>query len=367
MPNPYNIDSINGFLPGTPPLQSLPAQFNNWEQLAAEFSQLLNAGIFRSRAESMPVIDDISALKSPLELERAMLLLSCFGHGFVWQGYESAGYVPESIAIPWTRVAERLGRPPTLAHASLVLHNWKLLDTKGPVRLGNLGTLIQFHGGLDESWFYLVTTEIEATGAGVLGEFEPIETALGTNDFEQVERRLITVQQQLIQLNSILNRMYEHCDPYIFYNRIRPFLASFEGVEYRGCSEIPRHYFGGSAAQSSLLQAIDAMLGIAHGERHARSYLIEMRKYMPQQHAAYIAVLEARAPLADRIAAHCGSTRARRDCIQALTDFRQSHLEMVARYVSSQSTQTGPGHTGTGGTDPMIFLKQVTKDTDNSI
>ena len=149
----YQIDAANGFLPGHEPLEALPDEFEVWDTMAREFSGLLNAGVFRTQAEAMPIIDDVSSLQTSMELERAMLLLSIFGHGFVWQGYESSGYIPESIAIPWTLVAGRLGRPPTLAHASLVLNNWKQLEPNGSIKLGNLRTLIQFHGGLDESGF----------------------------------------------------------------------------------------------------------------------------------------------------------------------------------------------------------------------
>jgi len=363
----YQIDAANGFLPGHEPLEALPDEFEVWDTMAREFSGLLNAGVFRTQAEAMPIIDDVSSLQTSMELERAMLLLSIFGHGFVWQGYESSGYIPESIAIPWTLVAERLGRPPTLAHASLVLNNWKQLEPNGSIKLGNLRTLIQFHGGLDESWFYLVTTEIEAIGAGVLKQFDRIQQGADSDDFQQIEDSLEEVQEYLVALNTTLNRMYENCDPYIFYNRIRPFLASFKNIEYRGCKKNPRNYFGGSAAQSSLLQAIDAMFGIVHQEEQSRSYLVTMRNYMPTGHAAYINALENGRPLVRAIERHNGCQHIHTACVNALIEFRQSHLKIVAKYVSSQISQTGPGHTGTGGTDPMVFLKQVAKDTTPSV
>ncbi|MEE3292937.1 MAG: hypothetical protein VX275_08405 [Pseudomonadota bacterium] len=359
----YDIDVSNGFLPSKEPLTALPDEFEIWDSMAQEFSGLLNAGVFRTQAEAMPIINDVSRLQTPMELERAMLLLSIFGHGFVWQGYESSGYVPASIAIPWTLVAERLGRPPTLAHASLVLNNWKKLRYDDSIKLGNLRTLIQFHGGLDESWFYLVTTEIEAIGAGVLNQFSRIQQVAHSDDFQQIEDSLKEVCDSLTKLNMTLNRMYENCDPYIFYNRIRPFLASFEKIEYRGCKQNPRSYFGGSAAQSSLLQAIDAMLGIKHREEKSRSYLVAMRNYMPTGHAAYINALENEKPLVRAIARHNGCQQIHTACVDALTKFRQSHLKIVSDYVSSQMSNIGPGHTGTGGTDPIVFLKQIAKDT----
>ena len=359
----YDIDVSNGFLPSKEPLTALPDEFEIWDSMAQEFSGLLNAGVFRTQAEAMPIINDVSRLRTPMELERAMLLLSIFGHGFVWQGYESSGYVPASIAIPWKLVAERLGRPPTLAHASLVLNNWKKLRYNDSIKLGNLRTLIQFHGGLDESWFYLVTTEIEAIGAGLLNQFSRIQQVAHSDDFQQIEDSLKEVCDSLTKLNMTLNRMYENCDPYIFYNRIRPFLASFEKIEYQGCKQNPRSYFGGSAAQSSLLQAIDAMLGITHQEEKSRSYLVAMRNYMPTGHATYINDLENERPLARAIERHNGCRQIHTACVDALTKFRQSHLKIVANYVSSQMSNIGPGHTGTGGTDPIVFLKQIAKDT----
>ena len=161
--------------------------------------------------------------------------------------------------------------------------------------------------------------------------------------------------------------MYEHCDPYIFYKRVRPILASFESVEYRGCDQNPRSYFGSSTVQSSLLQAIDAMFGITHQEGRSRSYLVKMRSYMPTGHAAHINALEAEKPLPRAVDRDDRFRRVYTTCVNALIDFRQSHLKMVTKYVLSQMSQMGPGHTGTGGTDPMVFLRQVGEDTTSPI
>lgn len=59
--------------------------------------------------------------------------------------------------------------PPLLTHTSLVLHNWHRLDPSGPVRAENLACNCRFLGGLDETWFYIATVEIEARGGGVFG------------------------------------------------------------------------------------------------------------------------------------------------------------------------------------------------------
>ncbi len=358
----YDIDMHYGFLPSTPPLQQLPAEFEVWDDIAQQFSGLLNAQAFRSIANKMPVIAT-EGLQTRAELERAMLLLSCFGHGYVWEGYSSSGYLPQSIAVPWVQVASRLDRQPALAHASLVLQNWALIDEEGPIALGNIRTLIQFHGGIDEAWFYLVTTAIEAVGANILSALATCKVAIKHQEHQQVKAAMDIILLHLVELVNTLNRMYEHCDPYIFHTRVRPFLASLKHIEYQGCANNPRNYFGGSAAQSSLLQAIDGAFGIKHEEEHARFYLREMRKYMPKQHARFVFDVETENLLGNYVAQHSDLQPVYDDCISALVDFRQLHLEQVARYIMAQTPKNGPGHTGTGGTNPMVFLKQVKQDT----
>ena len=61
--------------------------------------------------------------------------------------------LPENIAVPFGTLAAALDRPPILAHRSIVLENYRLLDTTLPPRLGNIATLNQFLGGMDEAWY----------------------------------------------------------------------------------------------------------------------------------------------------------------------------------------------------------------------
>lgn len=72
--------------------------------------------------------------------------------------------------------------------------------------------------------------------------------------------------------------MYENCDPYIFYWKVRPYLAGWQnedrlpdGLIYEGVdgndelgNPIHRKYIGGSAGQSALIQALDTVLQIEH-------------------------------------------------------------------------------------------------------
>ena len=151
----YQVSEARGFLPEIDPLQRLDT-YPLWESLAGELTEVINASRVREVVADLPVLKT-DALQTRRELERAMMLLSFFGHAVLRDRPNAPQRVPAQIAVPWCEVAARLGRPPVLSHASVVLSNWRRIDPEGPIALGNLATLLQFHGGLDEAWFYLLT------------------------------------------------------------------------------------------------------------------------------------------------------------------------------------------------------------------
>ena len=91
-----------------------------------------------------------------------------------------------------------------------------------------------------------------------------------------------------------MNRMPEKCDPFIYYNRVRPYIfgwknnpATPDGVIYEGVeqfAEEPQLFRGETGAQSSIVPALDALLGVTHSDDPLRAYLDEMRLYMPKEH-----------------------------------------------------------------------------------
>ncbi len=151
----YEVDPARGFLPSRDPLARLPAAFDAWEATAAQVSELLLAGRLREALDQLPEVD-LDLLGRHDELERAMLLLCIFGNAYVWGAEEPAGALPRAVAVPWCGVAHKLGRPPIIAHASIVLRNWRRIDPEGPLTLDNLATLQTIGGGGDEQWFYLI-------------------------------------------------------------------------------------------------------------------------------------------------------------------------------------------------------------------
>ena len=353
----FDIDPRNGFLPANEPLKQLPTYYAAWEELASQIQPFLNAGAFRKHAEKMEVLS-IEFLQTKPELERAYLLLSVFANAAVWEGKAQASTVPACIAVPLYAVAQKLERPPILTYSSIVLANWQVLDKTKPIELGNIATLMQFQGGMDEAWFYLITVDMEAKGAPALQALIDLKHAAATKNRAEAQRALKVIEGVLKELLIVFNRIHERCDPYIFFNRVRPWLSSFTSIKYEGVkgAEAENH-FGGSAAQSSLIQAFDAGLGVAHDHEHAAFYLRKMRTYMPKQHREYLEWLETDSEVQAFCSAHLETEF--RKVVNALVAFRNKHLSVVKTYIMAQGTKAGPGATGTGGTNPMTFLTQV--------
>jgi indoleamine 2,3-dioxygenase len=84
-------------------------------------------GRMRPAVESMPVLTP-DRLRSAGEQERAMLLLCCLANAYVWAAETSVQTLPASVAQPLHALAQELDRAPIIAHASIVLHNWRRID-----------------------------------------------------------------------------------------------------------------------------------------------------------------------------------------------------------------------------------------------
>jgi indoleamine 2,3-dioxygenase len=365
------VDPERGFLPSPDPLTQLPPQYAVWDEVGRELPKLLTVGRARAVVDSLPVLDPAGLADEAVP--RAMLLLSFFGHAYVFQTWhsEAATRLPAAVAQPWVAVAARLGRPPILSYASYALDNWRRLDPSGPIELGNLALLQNFLGGLDEEWFVTVHVQIEAQAAPALAALPMAQDAAAKQDAATLEAHLASIAAALEQMNQTLLRMPEWCDPYIYYHRVRPFIhgwqqhpVTYEGVpEYAGA---PQAYYGETGAQSTIVPCLDAALGVRHGHDELRTYLAEMRRYMPRGHVAFLEQLE-RGPSVRDFIQHAGSRelRARYDaCVGGLESFRSTHLEYASRYIQKQA-QVGVNTTeyGTGGTPFMRYLKKHRNET----
>ncbi len=367
-----------GFLPSPDPLDRLPTDFSPWEEIAHDLPKILVTENIRSYLDELPVLD-ASRLGDERELKRAMVILSFLGHAYVWGEKETIDSIPACIAVPWHQVARQLGRPPVLSYASYALDNWRRIVPQGPIELGNIVMSQNFLGGQDEEWFVLVHIAIEAKAGAALAASLAAQSEIAADQPEGVADQLAIIARTLVEINKILLRMPDGCDPYIYFHRVRPYIHGWAnhpclplGMRYQGVDEYcgkPQIFRGETGAQSSIIPSLDAALGVAHAEDLLRRYLQEMRDYMPPRHRRFIEALEAGPSLRDyvlqRSRAHPFLSDVYNAALDGIERFRSIHLEYADRYIIKQSRggKSNPTDVGTGGTPFGPYLRKHRDET----
>lgn len=362
------------FLPTHDPLETLPIPFSSWETVAKNLPKLLVASQFRKKLEALPAFP-IDKLKTAPEYERAMQILSYFGHAYVWGQKDVPDAIPEVLAKPWYEVGKYLGRPPVLSYASYALTNWKRIDSTGPIDLGNISLIQNFLGGIDEEWFILVHVAIEAKANPALDGCVEAIKAVQNKDQKSLMQSLNKVNASLEDVCNTLDRMPERCDPYIYYHRVRPYIHGWKnhplfpkGIIYKGVKEYdgkPQQFRGETGAQSSIIPTLDGMLGIKHAQGELYHYLQEMREYMPPEHREFLSSIENASQVRSFVQANPGLRESYNMCVSLVNRFRQTHLSYAAAYIQKQQqdSATNPNAVGTGGTPFMNYLKKHKDET----
>ena len=375
--SPGARDFTHGFLPPEEPLTRLSEPFIDWEQTGAVLPKLALSRHIRPVVEELPPFP-LHRLETLAEHERAMCLLSFLANMYVFApDHPVAGAIPRNLALAWHSVACRLGRPPMLTYASQVMYNWRRVDRRGSVEVGNLHMIQNFLGGMDEEWFVTIHVHIEAVAGRALALLIPGQEAVSRREAETVVRCLESVTETLHEMRTILERMPERCDPNTYYHRIRPYMFGWknnpelpDGMVYTGVEAYgnrPRQFRGETGAQSAVIYAVDGFLGIEHGYDEMRAYLMEMRDYMPVQDRHFVETVE-RGPSARQLALERGNDlpglrNAYNAAVEALYEFRKLHIEYAALYVLKPGQRENKGHVGTGGTPFTVYLKKHIDET----
>ncbi|KAF8931334.1 hypothetical protein BGZ58_007680 [Dissophora ornata] len=371
----------------------------------------------------MPLLD-VDLLETRQEQQRAYTLLGIMAHSYVWgHGLDIAQSIPESLAVPWQAVSDKVDIPPVLTYAANNLWNWKLKDPQGPYTIENLETLSTMTGTYDETWFDIVSVAVEIEGGAALQPLLDAMNAVREDDMETVIAKLHVALPRLEQIGKILPRMFEKCDPAVFYWKIRKFLAGSEnmaalglpnGLEFKGVNNNERkHHMGATGGQTSLFPALDLIFGIDHHEnslekKTPNTLLLKMKAFMPGSHRAFLDHLSSVANLRPYVQSKSQSDESDKAkelvaaydaCVQKIKLFRDSHIQVVTRYILTQAKRgppegwedyrvqvpaatstTGqgpekqngekkdecdeePAVQGTGGSDLMPFLKNSRDET----
>ena len=264
-----------------------------------------------------------------------------------------------------------------LSYSSYALHNFFRFDASREIECGNLALIQNFLGGIDEEWFILIHVEIERKAAPAIAVLHDCLDAAEAGEHKQLEILLSQVESSLSAIFATLRRMPEHCEPFIYYHRVRPYIHGWknhpdipDGVIYEGVKAYrghPQQFRGETGAQSAIVPSLDAMLGVKHKEDELSAYLREMRTYMPPAHRAFIESLERRTPVRPFVqrAGRQPLTAAFNACVETLQAFRSLHLEYAASYIfrQAQTDEKNPHAVGTGGTPFMEYLKKHRDET----
>ncbi|KAK1976844.1 indoleamine 2,3-dioxygenase [Colletotrichum cereale] len=401
----------NGFLPADAPLKVLSdPYFAPWEKVIQHLPELLKAGKLRGEVESLPILST-DKLRNEAECRRAYVILVFLTHAYVWGGENAAEVLPPPVSVPLLCVSKNLEVLPVATYAGLNLWNF-LSNTDDFTDLDSLEALHTFTGTKDEAWFYMVSVAMEAQGARIITDMLNALESIKTREYLAIATALDGLSANVRKIGALLERMYEHCDPMVFFYEIRPFLAGsknmaaaglLNGIFYdegygRGSWQQLR---GGSNGQSSLIQFLDIVLGVEHtsegnsnphisrsssngNQTQVPGFHEEVRRYMPGPHKRFLehvsrmGSIREFAKLPISTAEQKSFREAYQVAIKTMAEFRNKHLQIVTRYIVLPSKKAYHGAkvdlastsavkdeqlTGTGGTALMPFLKQTRNET----
>lgn len=300
--------------------------------------------------------------------------------------------------MPFLQVSDHLDLPPVATYSALNLWNFSSTG-RDFTDVDKLAALHTFSGTEDESWFFVLSVAIEARGARIIPTMLRAIDSIKHKDYEAVTRALNDMATCIGQLTPLLDRMFEKCDPMLFYHQLRPFLAGSKNMAAAG---LPNGVFydegsgkgqwrqlrGGSNGQSSLLQFFDLVLGIDHaptshhqmpkgnsdapkatpGEMnfyeevglrcrltfmciiYANEPPVQVRLYMPKPHREFLMRVSRMDKIKDFVhsapafpsPAQQRLSQAYKNAIEAFGNMRQAHIQMVTRYIIVPSRRPAP-------------------------
>ncbi len=377
----YDVTTERGFLCKHDTARvALPDSLSHIKKLALSLPARIVAGRVRRDLDSLlPVSDDVlDGIADETVLRAALVHYSFLGQAYVWGEPSAPAALPAGIARPLWRLAERIGQPPILTYTQYVLDNWSCIDADGDIALDNLLMPQPFLAGQDEAWFVLIHVGIEAAAGRMLARIPDAIEAAKDHNIDALTQELDDMLTVWDAMQEIFNRMPERCDPYIYFERVRPWIHGWKdnpslpnGIVYEGVDATggkPQAFRGQTGSQSSIVPVMDAFLSVGHSQDPLRGFLDELHAYRLPKHREFIEDVHAASTVRDvvRTVQDPSLTEAYNECLEALTRFRTRHLEYAASYIAKQSR----GHTGntpdvgTGGTPFMKYLKKHRDEAD---
>ncbi len=360
---PHNMDEV-----------TLPPDFAPIIAAGKSLADFITSGQIRSLLKDLPEVNMDAELPKLNDAQLRMLMVhySFIVQAYVWGEAQAPKTLPRNLAVPYCKLADKIGQFPLLPYTAYTLDNWGRFDRKGPITLENIYVIQKFLGGQDEHWFIMVHIEIEAKAGVALAAIPALLDAVDKKDAKGITAGLKAVLAAWENINPVFDRMIDKCDPYIYYNRVRPYIHGWkgnpampEGLVYEGVDKYkgqPQSFRGQTGSQSSIVPVMDALMGIGHENDPLREYLDELHAYRPPKHRLFIEAVAARSKIRDFVIAQNDkdTTLLYNKIIDHVQKFRTRHLEFSAHYINKQAAkgEGNPVEVGTGGTPFMKYLKK---------
>ena len=299
-----NINLGRGFLPYIDPIitgsgSNIFEKLNDYASILPEYMQGKNNDIDYFDVQECKKLVDCDNL--PMSI-RAYAVVTSLAHGYIVhtggdRDLNSTVKVPISLSKCLLDLSESLGRLPTQTYETYILQNYKLHNPDKGYTLPNIKALATYTGTKQEEWFIKVHVVSEHLGGKVLRELNSVQKSI-TNFKEEdynsnMKASLDKATGYMEDLNKHLFTMNDGISGEEFFFNLRPYLKAWDGgVKYESDSAIfPGEvvWRGASGAQSSILPAIDRMMGLNVTQLDTMK---DMYNYMPPEHKLYLDKLE---------------------------------------------------------------------------
>lgn len=316
----------------------------------------------------------IVLLSNTHEKNIAILMLTMLAQAYIWESLEKpANIIPDIIACNLEILSRSMQRYPIMSYRDYVLNNWYCIGPKNGITLDNIEPIFTLTGDISEKWFIKIHVVIEALSAPAihaLYEASLLNYMMNPHDslkYKSDEKYLIEllthgVAASINKATKVLLKMKDHCVPEFFYQRLRPLLNGWDdklGIMFEKEQNMSHNYKGSSGAQSSVLPALDAGLGVKHEMNSMFQHLLTFQQYMPLEHQHFINQLKIRAIISKPY--HSNEvTEALHCAVQEVQRFRFMHYHVIIHnFIAKPGVNKGVSSdmmTGTGGTDIDDYL-----------
>ena len=356
-----------GFLPREAPLFNLPTEFAKVEEILnrAPFITpdgkvgLLADGKFGETVlKELPLIDVskyedsriVEALMRDYSYLAAMYLLEPCDINFRKTKEYGLGrdHLPESIAIPLCKVAEKLNVKPILEYTQYILYNWIRKDPKAEFSPDNLISPRNFHGSKDELWFKVIHLYMDQHSGKLVKKSIAALKAVEENDRTAFDKALSELAENSKIIVQNLDHMWSGTQP-DKYNNYRTFIFGIKdqpmfpnGVVYKGVSPEPRFYRGETGANDSMIPTLDNLFEVTASmpKNPLSETLREFRTYRPSNHREFVDWVEEKAKevhLKNFACQDSNSTVLYMKNLNYIAEFRELHWRLTKEFIIKHS------------------------------